>query len=290
MKSLIATIGILLLGFASTGISRQVYHQKSLYRDIYVTEDSSLRCMRFGLNSTVKQSCFSLRNPDGLFFNYTKMILGALYLNPNPKRVLVIGLGGASIPRAFQQMFPEISLDCVELDPAVGQIAKEYFNFQPTGRTRLVYGDARVFVKRAPREQSYDLVILDAFDHLYIPEHLLTREFLQEVRNIMSENGVLVANTFSSSKLFESESATYHAVFGDFYNLEHNNRVIIASKGKLPSLEEIKINADVVEVKLRQLGTGRDWLLPLFRNDLTWPSETKILTDQYSPSNLLNLD
>ena len=35
--------------------------------------------------------------------------------------------------------------------------------------------DGRVFVKRALRSgQKYDLVMLDAYEHEYIPEHLLT--------------------------------------------------------------------------------------------------------------------
>ena len=75
---------------------------------------------------------------------------------------------------------------------------------------------------------KYDVVMLDAFDHEYIPEHLLTREFLTEVKSLLSPQGVLVANTFSSSRLYDHESTTYADVFGTFYNLKRDNRVIIA--------------------------------------------------------------
>src|ERR1044072_4356923 len=96
--------------------------------------------------------------------------------------------------------------------------------------------DGRVFVKRAIREgRRYDLIMLDAFDHEYIPEHLLTREFLQEVNSLLAPGGVLAANTFSSSRLYDHESVTYAAVFGSFYNLKRDNRVILAMKGGLPS-------------------------------------------------------
>ena len=63
-------------------------------------------------------------------------------------------------------------------------------------------------------QQRYDLIMLDAFDHEYIPEHLLTQEFLQEVKSLLAPGGVLAANTFSSSRLYDHESTTYAAVFG----------------------------------------------------------------------------
>ena len=76
-------------------------------------------------------------------------------------------------------------------------------------------------MKRALRAgKSYDLVMLDAYDHEYIPEHLLTREFLQEVKSLLKPGGIVAANTFSSSRLYDSESVTYRAVFGEFYNLK----------------------------------------------------------------------
>jgi spermidine synthase len=88
--------------------------------------------------------------------------------------------------------------------------------------------------------------------------------------------------------LYDSESATYSAVFGRFFNLKSDNRVILATAGGLPSRESLRRNADAIEPRLRPLGTGRDWLLPMFLQDVQWPPGTRILTDQYSPANLLN--
>jgi spermidine synthase len=53
-------------------------------------------------------------------------------------------------------------------------------------------------------------------------------------------------------------------------------------------MAEIKANAQQVQERLRLFGTSQDWLLPLFSTDVQWPASTRILTDQYSPSNLLN--
>jgi spermidine synthase len=275
--------------FPEAGAAREVYRKRSLYRDILVEESDGQRCMRFGIHDGGRQSCMSLTNPDRMVFEYTRMLLGALYLNPNPRRVLVIGLGGGTVPAALQALLPAATLDCVEIDPAVADVATKFFRFQPAGNTTLHFQDGRVFVKRAARKGArYDLIILDAFDHMYVPEHLLTKEFLREVRALLSPGGVVAANTFSTSRLYDSESATYSAVFGPFFNLKSDNRVIFATTGDLPDREFLRRNAAALDARLRRFGADSGTLLPMFSRDVTWPSGTRILTDQYSPANLLN--
>jgi len=267
-----------------------LHTERSLYRNITFYESGDERCMRFTRQSTARQTCVSLTNPRLLVFDYARMMLGALYLQPDPKRVLIIGLGGGSLPAAIAQIAPRAEIDSVEIDPAVIRVAGKYFDFRPTPRNRVHEGDGRVFVKRAIKNGAkYDLVMLDAFDHEYIPEHLLTREFLGEVKNVMTEDGVLAANTWSGSRLYDHESATYEAVFGRFYNLKGGNRVILLKKSGLPALAAVKKNAGALEARLRPLGASSAYLLPLFSAGRDWRPDARVLTDQYSPSNLLNV-
>lgn len=272
-----------------SGFSETIHQEKSLYRNILVYEEEGLRCMKFGIHDSGRQTCISLTDPNALVFRYTKMLMGALYLKPAPKTVLVIGLGGGTIPTTLQKIYPDIQIDCVEIDPAVVRVAKKFFGFSGSGMNLFVE-DGRVFVKRLLKQKrTYDLIVLDAFDHLSVPEHMTTREFLLEVRGLLQPDGVLAANTFAGGRLFPSESATYAAVFGTYYNLLAGNRVVLAKNDRLPNAIEVAHNADGVEDKLLPFGTGRAWLLPLFSTEVQWPAGTRILTDQYSPSNLLNV-
>jgi spermidine synthase len=267
-----------------------LHEERSLYRNIVVYRDGDLLCLRFGRKSGVRQTCRQQSDPAQLVFPYTKMMMGALYLNPSPKRILIIGLGGGTLPGALRTIVPTALIDVVEIDPAVSRVAYKYFGFKPDSLTRVHEQDGRVFVKGKLREKAtYDLVMLDAFTDEYIPEHLLTQQFLQEVRGIMAPNAVLAANTFSDSGLYDHESATYASVFSQFFGLKTASRVILSRLGSLPSREELKANADAVESKLRPMGTGQDWLLPKFTIETGWPKKTRVLTDQYSPANLLNL-
>lgn len=278
---------------SSTVAAQMVIHQeKSLYRNILVYEEDGQRCLSFARkHETARQTCQSLNDPNEFVFSYTRMMMGALYLNPHPRNILIVGLGGGILPSALSKLFPTAVIDIVEIDPAVVNVARQFFGFHPGQNVRIFEEDGRVFIKRAGKTaQRYDLIMLDAFDHEYIPEHLLTREFLLEVKKLLTADGVLAANTFSSSRLYHHESVTYAAVFGDFYNLrvKMKNRVILKRMDGLPPIEAIQQNADQLEEKLAPFGFGRDWLLPLFSTERDWNPDARILTDQYSPSNLLN--
>ena len=270
--------------------NRLLHSQRSLYREVLVYQDGNERCMCFTRECRVgRQTCFDLRRPERFVMNYPRMMMGALYAKPDPRTVLIIGLGGGTLPTAIAQVVPSARIDVVEIDPAVVKVANQYFLFKPGKQTHVIESDGRVFVKRALREQQrYDLIMLDAFDHEYIPEHLLTEEFLREVQTLLAPGGVLAANTFSSSKLYDHESVTYSSVFGTYYNLKRENRVIIAARGELPTLEQITANSARFAEPFKTFGISATTLLPLFSTRTDWDAGARRLTDQYSPANLLN--
>ena len=270
-----------------------LHQERSLYRNIFVTQDGDERCMLFRYPRPFgRESCKLLKEPQKLIFDYTQMMLSGLYLNASPKKVLIIGEGGGTIPTALQEMLPDAQIDLVELDKSVDTVARQYFDFKPNAKMRVFIEDGRVFVKRMiPQKPNYDMVLLDAFDADYIPEHMLTREFLQEVKSIMTPNGVIVANTFSDSALYDYESTTYRAVFGPFFNLRLANRIILGRSGGITPAEDLaaaKRNAAIVEAEFTKRGSGSSFLLPLLNPGVDWNPTARVLTDQYSPSNLLN--
>jgi spermidine synthase len=272
--------------------SKLLHQERSLYRNIFVTQDGDELCMLFRYPRPVgRESCKLLHDPNKLIFDYTQMMLAGLYLNPNPKRILITGEGGGTIPTVLQEMFPDAQIDLVEIDKAVDTVARNYFGFKPSPKVKVTISDGRVFVKRvAAQKPNYDLVLLDAFDADYIPEHMLTREFLQEVKSAMAPDGVIVANTFSDSALYDYESVTYRDVFGPYFNMRLANRIIVGRAGGITpdDVANARKNAAVLEPELSKRGTGSTFLLPLLSTNVDWNPKARVLTDQYSPSNLLN--
>jgi spermidine synthase len=285
-----ALAGTWLLLSGVAGAQELIHSERSLYRQVLVYEESGTRCLCFTRQCAIgRQSCMELTNPDRLVFEYTRMMLGSLFLNPTPHDVLIIGLGGGTLPHALEQLLPDAHIDVVEIDPAVVRVAAQYFHFKPDARLNVFEEDGRTYVRRVGREhRTYDLVMLDAYDNQYIPEHLLTREFLTEVHALLRPGGVLAANTFSSSRLYQNESVTYRSVFGEFFNLKSGNRIILWRDGGLPMMEEVRQNARRFSTAFGRMGFTPDSVLERFSTTVDWDPKARVLTDQYSPANLLN--
>jgi spermidine synthase len=291
MKKLIALIAAILFALPVLAQEKQVHSERSQYRPVLVYENNGERCMCFTTGCRIgRQSCINLADPHRFALNYTRMMMaGTFLMGEVPKRILIVGLGGGSIPTALRELLPNAQIDVVEIDPAVTRVAKKYFGFKDGPKLKVIEVDGRVFVKRALREGAkYDLIMLDAFDHEYIPEHLLTREFLTEVKTLLAPTGVLVGNTFSSSRLYDHESTTYADVFGKFYNLKAANRVIIARPAGLPTMEQMRVKALEHEIALRGFGVNIQEVLPMFTTSADWDTTARVLTDQWMPANLLN--
>ena len=275
------------------GAAGKVLHQEqSLYQNILVVREPSRLCLRFSLRrQTRNQSCIDPDVPQRMVFGYTQMMMALLLLDPAPRRILVAGLGGGTLPTALAALLPDATVDVVEIDPAVVALAKRYFGFESTARVRLEVADARVFVKRAlAREARYDAVLLDAYGGDYIPEHLLTREFLAEVQALLPTGGVVAANTFSASRLYHHESATYQAVFGTFFNFKapgSGNRIVLARNGPLPTRAVLDANAAAWRMALAPYGVPIDTYPPLLGTERDWDPDASVLTDQHGPANLL---
>jgi spermidine synthase len=134
-----------------------------------------------------------------------------LFLQPDPRRVLMIGLGGAGFPRLFAAAFPDAALRTVELDPKVAELCRTRLGFVSTDRTPVTIMDGRLFVKHDTSE--WDWIILDAYRGGYVPPHLKTAEFYRECAARLSPHGVLVSNLHANTQLYDSDLRTLCTVF-----------------------------------------------------------------------------
>ncbi|MBN8212959.1 MAG: fused MFS/spermidine synthase [Xanthomonadales bacterium] len=295
--SLVAGIAaglVALLSLATSGCARDadpnrgdiVHRQKSMYRDIIVLDTDTHRCMSFARRGGM-QSCILKDAPNLLAIPYTRAVFAGLVANPDARRVLVIGLGGGVISTAMRRMDPSIRIDVVELDPAVVEVAKTYFGYREDARLKTYIGDGRVFVRRQARAGiRYDLVVIDAYERVYVPEHLMSREFIEEVKSLLAPGGVVASNTFARGPLAPYEAATYQSVFADtrVVDMSMGNRIILAGRDGLPPATTIRDSAGKLEGRFHEIG--------IFVRELESHPQPKIegyrpLTDQYAPANLL---
>jgi len=197
-----------------------LYDKPSAYSTIIVTEDASgVRTLRFEKNGA-RQSVVRPGDPDYLALPYTKAALVGLALSPQPRRILVVGLGGGTLPMFLHKHYPQATIDAVDIDPDVVSVAKKFFGFREDDLLRAHVGDGRRFVERV--REPYDVVFLDAFGLDSVPPHLATQEFLLAVKRAIKPSGVVIGNVWGrhSSPLYDSMVRTYQAAFDDLYVLE----------------------------------------------------------------------
>ena len=113
-------------------------------------------------------------------------------LVPEGKRCLVIGLGLGVVPNWYEQQ--GIRCDVVDINPAVAEIARDYFAFKQTGDVFIE--DARYFLNSTDRH--YDYIVLDVFNGDITPSHLLSVEALSLMRDRLNPGGVLAVNLIGS--------------------------------------------------------------------------------------------
>jgi SAM-dependent methyltransferase len=119
----------------------------------------------------------------------------ATNLVPEPRRVLVLGLGAGLIPGYFARRGAQV--DVVEINAQTLRVAKAYFGYNPGKETKIYIEDARTFVTRC--DSDYDVVLVDLFVGDGVPEHLLTKEFFDDVRRCLSDTGVFGMNSLADN-------------------------------------------------------------------------------------------
>lgn len=275
-----------------------VYARESRYHRIVVAEDGTSRYLRFD-NSF--QSGMYIDDPWATRYDYTDYLQLGLAYNPDAERVLFLGLGGGSAPKAMWRAFPELELTVAELDPDVVEIAYRYFAVPRDERLRIEVEDGRRFL--AGSDERWDVIAIDAFYADAIPFHLATREFLELARSRLEPGGVVVTNVIgvlqgTRSQLFRSFYRTYRSAFSTvlvhpvYLAGQHDdslrNLILVATDVAAPAedfltarWEEIRAQAPLSPDLSGAIAARYEAPIPL--------RDVPILTDDYAPTDALLL-
>lgn len=197
-----------------------LHTRHSAFNTIVITEDDDgFRTLRFGYDG-VPQSIVKPGHPEHLELAYACAMPLFLAFRREPARILIVGLGGGSLPAFFHRLLPDTLIDVVEIDKDVLDIAKTYCGFSEDARLHVYIEDGRDFIES--RHQHYDVIILDSFDSESIPPHLLTIEFLHAIRDALTPNGIAVANIWGqdTNPKYHDMLRTYLEAFAELYIID----------------------------------------------------------------------
>lgn len=213
-------------------------------------------------------------------FAYYRAFDHAFTVRPGTRRVLMLGGGGYAWPKhVLATRDAGVTLDVVEIDPAVTRAARRWFFLDEAiarwpGRLGLVEGDGRAFLEgRALRISSggadagrlcYDAVASDAFSGSEPVRALATVEAARAARACLVPDGLYLANVVSAeggadvgflrdvvATLREAFSRVYVAACDDDPLAAEDNYLVIATDGDWPVTDAIPYDEDFPGAVLR---------------------------------------
>lgn len=283
-------LGVALSAVRAEELSKVLFEKESLYHYVRVVEENGLRRLQFRRSGIdFEESAINLRNPLDFPLHYYKLMMAGFLHCPAPERILFVGLGGGTLIRAIRHYYPQAQIDVIELDPVVVEAARKFFGFVEDERMTVYIRDARVQMRTLARQKArYDMIFLDAYRGGYIPYHLTTLEFMELVRSLLTDHGVVVSNLQPGFASYHYQRRTIARVFPHEWSYgRYGNVIVVASLKELPKdsgpilavaeklQQEKKFSFYLPEIA--QIGTpGGDY-----------SRQGAILTDDYAPTDVL---
>lgn len=265
------------------------------YHHMVVMQNGPVRQLVFGkADFRGAQNEVDLRNLDWHIAEYTRLAFSGLLYRPAPRRVCVIGVGGAVIPRALERCFPGVQIDAIDIDPEVIETARKYFYWQPSKNVRVFAQDGRSFLNWVivNKKPLYDWVILDAYEEDYVPFHLTTQEFIGTVQRVLAPDGVVVSNMTIDNDLYGCEARTFKSVFGNanaFAGHRTGNVILLSQNGRSTPLTCAEAGKSSMKLRMSpNCGIDPRFILSCLVDGQNWSDKGQVLTDQWAPAeNLL---
>jgi spermidine synthase len=213
---------------------------QSPYGELRVVDKDGARYLLIdgGIHTIISPSSYES------FFPYAHVLDSARHLFAESGDMLLIGLGGGSVVKQFATH--GWTIDAVEIDPAVIQLAYQHFGLREP-EANVFPMDGRRFLIRS--EKQYDLIILDAFGSSSIPFHLVTHEAFGLMAKCLRSGGVLAINLESvgwRDPLVNAVAATLKTQFTEVLALPMaeppntlGNLILLASHRPLELIHEL---------------------------------------------------
>ncbi len=225
---------------------------------------------------------------DELVLEYGKYYHLLKHFKPDFQNTLLIGGAGYTFPRDYLSNYERATIDVVEIDSQMTEIAKKFFDLQADPRLNIIHEDGRIYLNRTAADQ-YDAVLMDAFGSLFsVPFQLTTVEAVENISRVLKDDGVIIFNLGGAikgeaSRFLRAELKTYRQVFPHVYLFKVNadytdeqlqNLIIVASKNK-----------NSAALTSSDAGTA-NLLTHLYTAEID--SEIEVLTDDLAPVEYYN--
>jgi len=181
----------------------------------YMFETPYERRLHFTHEAT--QSAMSLLEPDRLIAAYTRKMMAFLLLNPNPRHIVMLGLGGGSLAKFCYRHLPKTRITAVEIDAEVIAMRDEFLIPRDDARFRVVHDDGARFLDSMDGET--DVLLVDAFDADGVAISFTDPKFCRAMARRLTGRGVAVVNLWGKVDRYSALLRQAAAEFGEHARL-----------------------------------------------------------------------
>jgi spermidine synthase len=237
-----------------------------LQRKPFVYRRHGTLSLHFDFRAT--QSEMRCHAPDELIVPYTRIMMGFLLFKPQPQKIVMIGLGGGSLPKYCHAKLPEACIVVAEINPDVVAL-RDLFRIPPDEeRFQVLCEDGAALVRKV--SNCVDVLLVDGFDLNGQSAQLCTRRFYEDCYRSLAPEGLIVINlsiddpnlarsvarlrrSFENAVLVESEDGTNKVVFagkGTGFDLPHEQ--LRARLGQLERNHSVGLRATFERIRFKQ--------------------------------------
>lgn len=238
-----------------------IHEETSEFSHIRVREREGVRSLLFvdAKGEEQRQSSVDLDAPAELELLYSRTMFASLLFRKPQEEVLIVGLGGGGMVRFLNEELPAIHVDAVEIDPAVVEVAAEYFGTKNSPQTTIYTADAFVYLREP--HGPYDVIYMDAFlkpptdpGIQELAQRLKTVAFLKDIQARLKPGGIVTFNLIETDASTKSDFAALEEAFPNVYVFEvprtWNLAVIGSMEEERLSKEELLRRAESLQSKL----------------------------------------
>lgn len=221
---------------ASDFEGKVIHRSRDKFGELIVADTGFSRSLYFG--KTAVQSSMLLDFPEDLALHYARAMMSVLIFEPEPRQVLLIGLGGGSIAGFLLRACLASRICAIEIRSQVIEIAHRFFGLPENDpRLEVVCGDGRQYVfDQVGVSSKYDIILVDAYDETSRMDAVTDLKFMTAARNCLSDNGILAFNLWTgpSGNFYHCQERLSHVFAGHCRNLvldpKKGNAILLAFK------------------------------------------------------------
>lgn len=195
--------------------------------------------------NNISQTIMDKEDPSKSYWDYVDILMYNINSYSKGKSTLLLGLGGGTLYK--QLKFNDLNVDVVEIDERIKTLAINYFDIDKNAN--VIVDDARHYINTT--QKKYDIIIYDLYHSETPPIHLMTKEAFNEIKNKLTENGILIINFygFISDSKGKAARSIYKTLLNENYSVQliatsneeaTRNLIFICGKEQLKAQSKIE--------------------------------------------------